>query len=224
MGKHETLYVGKGIEAPSAKGMEERGVLVESVNYPSVKKGTYIHGDEVNCAVEQGDRVLFCRKQNGAARWEAEIEYFNVTIKASLFGSYKDITVTGLNTKGFTVKLKAKTKTGTYFDCFYDDLFTIIPQEIDITKFKTWMKEWGYKFELKKKGDVWITLAEWRNFILNVVFQYAFEKVAKTILNSNGPWTMTPRNSYMDYRKIAKVIQDYLGDIVGIKVTAKCGE
>ena len=40
------------------KGMEDRGVMIESIVYPSVQKGTKIHGYENYCAIEQNGKVL----------------------------------------------------------------------------------------------------------------------------------------------------------------------
>ena len=205
------------------KGMEERGVVIESVTYPSVQKGTKVHGYENYCAIEQNGRVLGRKEKDKWASWVMDIEKMAPNIKASFFGlgAYKNVTVTGVNSKGTKQSVSTSAKSANGVTCYFNATVTVYLGPIDIKKFRSWMAEWGHKFGLKKKGNCWISKAEWQNFIMKMLVPFCVDSSVKTMdaPKSNPTFTMTKTNAKIVYEEIEKMMKSYLLKNLGLEVS-----
>ncbi len=221
MAKHKDIYIGKGFYSFGTKDMEKRGVAIESVVYPKIERGTKIHGYENNCTIEQNGNVLCCREPGKMASWSEEIEKLAPNIKASFFGlgAYKNVTVTGLNTKGVESSLSLSAKSSNGVTCNLNCTASVFLRKVDIKKFRAWMKEWGSKFDLHKNGDVWLTMTEWHKFVMRVLIPFTYETIMKkkAVPASSMPIAYSGRNSICE--DIKETLKSYLLNNAGITVT-----
>ena len=205
------------------KVMEDRGVMIESINWPSIAKGTKIHGYENYCAIEQNGKYLGRKEKDKWASWVMDIEKIAPNIKASFFGlgSYKNVTITGVNSRGTKQNVTASAKSANGITCYFNATVTVYLSTIDIKKFRSWMAEWGHKFGLKKKGNVWISKAEWQNFIMKMLVPFCVDSSVKTMdaPKTNPTFTMTKTNAKIVYEEIEKMMKSYLLKNLGLEVS-----
>ena len=220
---HKTLYVGKGF-SDYGKDMKDRGVVIESLYYPSVKKGTKISGYNNNCSIEQNGKVICNREKDSKyAAWSKTIEELAPNIKASLlgFGPYKNITITGIDGYGISTKVNTQAKSANGINCVFNTNFSLYITKMDLAKFKKWMAEWGHKFGLRKKGNVWISKSEWENFVFNVLVPFTVDKSVKTMdaPKSNPTFYMTTTNAKLVYDEVKQLMQNYMLNNLGLTVS-----
>ena len=221
--KNTHVYVAKaGVYDWGTKNMEERGVVVESVNYPPLAKGTKVHGHENYCAIEQNGVYLGRREKDKWASWVTDIEKLAPRIKASFFGlgSYKNVTITAVNSLGAQVRVPVSAKSANGVSCSFNSLVKVYLGPIDLKKFKGWMAEWGHKFGLRKKGNVWISKAEFQVFLSKAVVPYCVETAIKSMHAPAGTsFAMNGSNARSTYDTIAKMIQGYLTNNLGLSAS-----
>lgn len=222
MAMHKDIYIGKGVYYSGTKDMEQRGVAVESVVYPKVGKETIIHGYEANCVIEQNGNVLGYRESGKLASWSEKIEKIAPNIKASFFGlgAYKNVTITGINTSGIESSLSLSAKSSNGITCSLKCTVSVYLCKIDMKKFRAWMGEWGSKFNLNKKGDVWFTKSEWHKFVMGVLIPFMFETIMKKkmVPASSIPVAYSGKNPICD--DIRETLKSYLLNNAGITVSA----
>ena len=222
MKKSKNLYIGKGFSDFGRKNMEERGVAIESLYYSSIPKGTKIHGSSNYCAIEQNGKVLGRKEHTKFAYWSEEIEKLAPTIKGSFFGlgPYKNVTITGINSKGFSVYVSATAKSANGVTCNFYEKMSVYISTIDIKKFRTWMRDWGGKFGLKKKGDVWISCSEWQTFITKMLLPFTFDSIVKTMkVSATGTYNMSKNNSSNLCEQMRETMKNYLLQNLGLQVS-----
>ena len=227
MAKVKNLYVGKGFYDYGEKGMEDRGVAIETITYPSIPKKTKMHGYNAYCAIEQKGKVLGRKEKCPTSSWQEDIEKLAPGLKGSLFGfgPYKDVSITGVNSKGFSTTATATAKSSNGITCTFNDKISVYLSSINLNKFKTWMREWGHKFGLKKKGKVWISNAEWKNFILNMLLPFSIDKSVKTmkVPATSTNFVMTRTNATIVYDEVKEMMQNYLLNNLGLTVGVYLG-
>ncbi|MBQ7373980.1 MAG: hypothetical protein IJW64_05410 [Clostridia bacterium] len=222
--KHTHIYVGKAsVTDWGKKDMEERGIAIESTTFASVAKKTKIHGYENYCAIEQNGRVLGREEKHSMASWVKDIETLAPNLKASFFGlgSYKNVTVTGVNSRGTKQNVSTSAKSANGITCYFNATVTVYLGPIDIKKFRSWMAEWGHKFGLKKKGNVWISKAEWQNFIMKMLVPFCVDSSVKTMdaPKTNPTFNMTKTNAKIVYEEVEKMMKSYLLKNLGLEVS-----
>ncbi|MBQ4098658.1 MAG: hypothetical protein IJC87_00850 [Clostridia bacterium] len=222
--KYTNVYVGKaGFLDYGAKDMDARNVAIESINYPSLAKKTKIHGYENYCAIEQNGRVLGREEKHSMASWVKEIETLAPNIKASFFGlgSYKNVTITGVNSRGTKQTVNTSAKSSNGITCYFNATVSVYLGPIDIKKFRSWMAEWGHKFGLKKKGNVWISKTEWQNFIMKMLVPFCVDSSVKTMdaPKTNPTFNMTKTNAKIVYDEVEKMMKNYLLNNLGLQVS-----
>lgn len=221
MAKHKDIYIGQGFSNFGAKDMEKRGVAVESVTYAKIEKRTKIHGYKANCSIEQNGNVLCCREKDKFATWSAEIEKIAPNIKASFFGlgAYKNVIITGINTSGIESSLSLSAKSSNGITCSLKCTVSVYLCKIDMKKFRAWMKEWGSKFNLNKKGDVWFTKSEWHKFVMGVLIPFMYETIMKkkAVPASSVPVAYSGKNPICE--DIRETLKSYLLNNAGITVS-----
>ena len=227
MGKSKNFYIGKGFSEWGVKGMDDRGVVIETKTYSSIPKKTKIHGYNTYCAIEQNGKALGYKQKCITSSWMDDIENIAPNIKASLFGfgPYKNVTLIGVNAKGFTTTTTGSAKSANGVDCVFNDKISVYVHMVNVKKFRAWMKEWGYKFGLKIKGDVLLGKAEWQNFILKGVFPATLEATIKSakIISVNPKHVMTRNNSQKIYESIVEQMKAYFLQNLGLTVTMYIG-
>lgn len=220
MAKHKDIYIGKGFYS-FTKDMEQRGVAIESDTYSKVEKGTKIHGYEANCSIEQNGNVLCCREKDKFASWSAEIEKLAPNIKASFFGlgAYKNVTITGINTSGIESSLSLSAKSSNGITCSLNCTVSVYLCKIDIKKYRAWMKEWGAKFNLNKCGNVNVSKADWRKFVMGVLIPFMFETIMKKKMVPASPIPVEYSGKNPICEDIKETLKSYLLNNAGITVS-----
>lgn len=218
--KYYNIYVGQGyFNNQKYKDMEERGISIESITYPKIDKKMRIHGAELNCVIEQKGKILYSEDAK-KKYWEYRIEEMAPNIKPSFFGlgAYKNVTITGISRRGVESVLSLSAKSANGITCNYSGRVSVILNTLDITKFRKWMKEWGPKFGLMKKGNVWLTDSELQKFVMKVVTPYMFETIVKnkTISASGSTVTYSGRDPILE--EVNAAIKTYLYDNLGLTV------
>ncbi len=223
MAKSKSIYIGKGFYEFGVKGMEERGAAIESITYPSVPKGTKIHGYENYCAIEQNGKFLGRKEETKLAAWVEDIEKLAPGIKGSFFGlgAYKNVTITATNSKGFKAIATASAKSANGVTCTFNDNMSVYIGTIDVKKFKAWMGEWGHQFGLKKKGNVWISKAEWQHFIVKMLLPFTFDSSIKTMKapTTSTTYAITKSNAKTLYEEMVQRMKTYLANNLGLTVS-----
>lgn len=226
MAKKGNLFVCQGTSAYD-KNMDSRGTMIEERYYASLKKGTMIHGVDTCCVIEQHNRIL----HNGRLTkpiWVDYIEKLAPGIKGSFFGlgGYKDVMITGINTKSIKDLVKYSAKSSNGVTCAFSDNVTYYIQSIDLPKFRKWMREWGHQFGLKAKGSVWMTKAEWQSFVTKAVLPTCITKSTKTMeapTSAGGTFIMTWKNARVLYDEVEKMLKNYFANNVGITISVSLG-
>ena len=220
MGKQTNLYIGKGFSDWGVKGMDDRGVVIETRKYPSIAKQTKIHGYNTYCAIEQNGVALGHKEKCITSSWVDPIEKIAPNIKASFFGfgPYKNVTVIGVNSKGFNAVGTGTAKSANGVECVFNDKISVYVRMVNVKKFRAWMKEWGNKFGLKIKGEVLLGKTEWQNFIMKGVFPATLESTIKAakIICVNPKHVMTRSNSQKIYDSIVDQMKAYLSQNLGL--------
>ena len=222
MGKHYRFYVGKGFNDYGVKSLEERGVAIESVTYASIPKKINLEGYCTYCAIEQNGKYLGRKEKITVKTWVDPIEKIAPNLKGSFFGlgPYKNVTITSVNSNGFSTTVSTSAKSANGVSCSFYEKISVYLSTIEIVKFKKWMREWGHKFGLKKKGNVWISKAEWQNFITKLLVPFTFDSIVKNMnINSTGTtYAMNRANSSTVCDKMKQMMQTYLSDNLGLGV------
>lgn len=217
MAKHYNIYIGIGYyNTQRHKNMEERGIALESVTYAKIDKGTRIHGFDLNCVIEQNDKVLYCADAKKSA-WSNPIEVLAPDVKASFFGlgAYKNVTITGINGKGIRSALSLSAKTSNGITCKYTGTVSVFVKTVDMAKFRKWMKEWGGKFGLKRKGDVWLTQSEWHNFVYKVLIPFMYETALKNKSIPSSGTTVFYKGACSIFDEVEEMLKTYLFNNLG---------
>ncbi len=222
MGKYKRLYLGKGFYDYGVKGMEERGVAIESITYASLPKKTTLEGYCTYCAIEQNGKLLGRKEKVPVKVWVDPIEKIAPNIKGSFFGfgPYKNVTITGVNSNGFNTYASTSAKSANGVTCNFYEKVSVYLSTIDLKKFKPWMREWGVKFGLKKKGNVWISKSEWQTFIVKMLIPFTFDSVVKNMnINASGTsCTISKSNYSVICDKMKQMMQTYLAENLGLTV------
>lgn len=198
--------------------MEKRGVAIESLFYDKIDKGTKIQGNSVNCVIEQDGKIICNKDAEKFTYWSYEIEKIAPEIKGSFLGlgGYKNITITGISTKGVKASVSLSAKSRNKVTCNYRGNVSVYLSKLDITKFREWMNKWGVKFNLKRKGNVWLTMSEWQNFIIKIIIPYMYETVLNNKIISSSGMTMSYNGSCTLIDDVKEAIKSYLFSNLGI--------
>ena len=222
MGKYYRFYVGKGFHDYGVKSMEERGVAIESVTYASIPKKINLEGYCTYCAIEQNGKVLGRKEKITVKTWVDPIEKIAPNLKGSFFGlgPYQNVTITSVNSNGFSTTASTSAKSANGITCNFYEKVSVYLSTIDLKKFKPWMRQWGVKFGLKKKGTVWISKSEWQTFIVKMLIPFTFDTVIKNMnINASGTsCTINRANNSTICDKMKQMMQTYLGENLGLGV------
>ena len=227
MGKTKDLYIGKGFSEWGVKGMDARGVEIERLTYPTLPKKTKVHSYKNFCLIEQNGKVIGEKGKNITSCWVEDIEKIAPTIKGSLFGfgPYKNVSVVGVSAIGFKATGTGTVKSANGIDCVFNDKVGVYIHKVDIPKFEKWLKEWGSKFGMKRKGNVLLYTAEWQSFIMNGVFPTVLESTVKNskVLSLNPKLVMTKSNAQKIYDEMIGQMEAYFSRNLGLTVGVRIG-